>query len=74
MAVVVEVRSPGTAMTEDIPVVRMVEVIKAGSQAVEVAGTAPQVEVVSSKAVTNVVVSPTPPASPYEGQVWIDIS
>jgi hypothetical protein len=34
----------------------------------------PALEVVSSNFIANVVVSPTAPAIPYEGQVWIDIS
>lgn len=74
MAIVVEVLTPETAVSQAsdsavaITVVKTVDSTIVNNQSVAV------VEVVGANMVTGVVVSATPPINPYEGQVWLDIS
>lgn len=73
MAVVVEVVSPDTEVTEQVLPNTFVEVIIGGTVPVETVATQSVVELIRpGGTVVNVGSGPVRPASPYEGQIWID--
>lgn len=52
-----------------------VEIITTPSNNIVVTNTGiPVVQIVGPPVIANVVVSPTAPPNPFEGQIWIDIS
>ena len=51
------------------------EIINTPSSSIVVTNTGiPVVTIVGPPVIANVVVSPTAPPNPFEGQIWIDIS
>lgn len=68
------IRDGTTVSTTVIDLVKQVEVRNTSRSHVVNRTSDAAVDVAVPTYLSNVVVSPTPPAFPYEGQVWIDIS
>lgn len=71
---VVEVLNTQHEVIEVTSGTTVVEVVRQTETPIETTAGAAVVEVLGHNIVQNAVVSENPPANPYEGQVWIDIS
>lgn len=72
--IVVEVISPVQSSVVNNGSAAVVEVVNVAGSAITTVASVSAVEVLGNNLVQNAVVSETPPANPYQGQVWIDIS
>lgn len=71
---VVEVLSPVESSVVTTTNATVIEVLNTAKSPITTTSGLAVVEVVGQNVVQNAYVSATPPAFPYEGQVWIDIS
>ena len=75
MAVIVEVITPAAPISDEITgQVTAIDIVRTADTPINTVGGEAVVEVVGPGRVANAVVSATPPADPYEGQIWIDVS
>lgn len=74
MATVIEILTPDTAVSEASDTAVAITVVRTTDVPVSTNIGQAVVEVVGANMVQGVFVGATPPATPYEGQVWLDIS